>query len=153
MSRARQDWEEETEYSIYGCITHCYNKINEYIFKLHRYDFRSKQMNTMVTKLRACKAGQFLKKSILLKRCNNIMRQRYSHLHVNSIQYKMELESLLKSKEENDRVGIPTPGLTRKWNNQYILMEFVIENEFELKRLYVFCFFYFVFVCVCCLYS
>ena len=146
MSRARQDWEESTEYGIYGCITHCFNKVNEWIFKLERYEPRIKELNNLIVKLRGCKAGQHLKESILKKRCNNLMRVKYPYLRPNSIQYKIEFDQMVADKKKKDRVGIPTPGITRKWNNMYLLMEFVLENELDLKQLYV----VFVFVHLFC---
>ena len=144
MTRAREDWEEATDFGVYGCITHCFNKINEFIFKLDRYEARIKELNGLVVKLRGCKAGQYLKESILKKRCNNLMAVKFPYLRANSIAYKIEFDKLVAEKQKNDRVGIPTPGITRKWNNMYILMEFVLENEFELKQLYVLFLFLFV---------
>ena len=136
---------------MYGCITHCFNKINEWIFKLDRYESRIKELNVLVVKLRGCKAGQHLKQSILKKRCNNLMRVKFPYLHCNSVAYKIEFDKLVREKEKNDRVGIPTPGITRKWNNMYFLMEFVMENETELKQLYVLFLFLFLFAFLWCL--
>lgn len=146
MSRSREDWSSETDYLIYGCITHCFNKINEGILTLDRYYARVQDCNKLITKLRNGKLGQFLKKKILRKRCNDEMTRRFPELATNSIQYKIEFDQMFESKEMNDRAGIPQPGETRKWNNMYELMNFCMVWEMEIRQLYVICCFHAFFV-------
>ena len=62
------------------------------------------------------------------------MSTKYLQLAPNSRQYTIEFEIFFASKKENDRASIPSPGETRKWNNMCILIEYIIENEFEIRH-------------------
>ena len=137
MKKSRRDWNDDTKFSVYGCIDHCLNKINEMIFKLLRYAQLSININFLITKLRITKLSQFLKVKILKSRVEEDMAKNNRNLLVGSQMYNQILNLKLETRKKNERVGIPAPGETRKWNNMYILMKFLEKHELLIRQLLV----------------
>ena len=115
------------------------------------YSNRVEQLNFLMAKLKNTKLSQFIKKKILKLRVAECMEKQFPYLTANMAEYKREFDKMLEHKERNDRVGIPTAGATRKWNNIFYLMEFVIKYMLEIRQLYVFCLFvlFFLFIYFC----
>ena len=140
-NKVRETYEEDTDNLVHGCFLHYLKKVNQCIFESNLFDETIGDLEHLQNKLKNTKLSKDLKEKIIEDRVKE------SNTKKQIITTNAEIAIQVQKREETDRVGIPTPGDTRHFNNIFDIIDFQIKNEDNIKKLYVFVVHYLFYSC------
>eukprot|EP01083_Nonionella_stella_P056480 148701_1 len=118
-----------------GCGPHGFNKFNNYVFLDEEYEAFMKRISHFISKINKGRIRAFLVRNIRRRRIELrlLKNDKTKRLQFNLGALKAQVDKKLETNEES--VGFPDPGTTRQWSNMIKTIEFMIDNQNEIRML------------------